>query len=289
MKRGIHLLIFGVLIFGGEVSGQSYLDKLRGYLTKPNTITQKSKVAVPANSKIDTLSLRMPLYRFQSSKCIITYGNDSITIVGSNGRFHELKPEYEGLKYQFIGYDSSNNVVYSKLISTDQNYEGGDFVVYGISLETGKSFEVAWDTANISSWFSHEYRFSPDMSYLLKAGDKNYDASYSDDPEGYGWSLTNTKTGKETFFKLKRYHEFVYDLMWVDNSSFTYMYVKIPFHAGFVYDMDYKYYHSLMNREPIPGIVLTDEYLNTILYQKDLNFNIIHKIQYSFDYGRFKK
>lgn len=288
MTRTIYLMAIWVLVFGGEVTGQSHLEKLRSNLTDPAKIARRNPIVVPGDSDIDTLSLRMPLFRLQTPKCIVTYGNDSITIAGLNGLTYQLKPDYNGLKYEFIGYDSLNNVVYCRLVSRDRNYEGGQFAIYGSSVETGKTFVVAWDTVNISDWFSHEYRFSPDMRYLLKSGDKGYDAVYDDDPEGHGWSLTDTRTGKETFFKLKRYHEFVYDLMWVNNWSFTYSYVKIPFHAGFVYEMDYRYYKSLMDRNPMPGIVLNDEYLTTVMYEKDITFNIIKTIEYSFDYGRFK-
>ncbi len=168
----------------------------------------------------------------------------------------------ELISYKFRAYDSENGISYF-LEKRDDGY----YRFFGIKMENGNQFNVYVNDLRSRFEKMYSWKFSPDGNYLLKAGDLDNDI--------YGWSLVNLKNGQEGIARFERYEEFVTNIKWSGTDKFSYVLTKIPFKEGYKYTKDYKFYYSLVDGNPFPGVELKGDYMYPVTYVLDVKGHLI--------------
>jgi len=168
----------------------------------------------------------------------------------------------ELISYKFRAYDSENGNAYFL-----EKRDGGYFRFFGINMSTGNQFNVYVNDLKGRFEKMYYWKFSPNMDYLLKAGDLDNDI--------YGWSLVNLKNGQEGMARFERYEEFITSIKWSGVDQFSYVLTKIPFKEGYKYTKDYRFYYSLVDGNPLPGIPLKGDYLYPVTYVLDVKGHLI--------------
>ena len=236
---------------------EDYKSRLRDLLTNPDTMVIGSDVILPPNFNIKGIV----------SEDTLPSGNISTKVLLSNGSvltFNDsTSPEFDNmLAWTIKGYDSYNNVLY---IMRNESY--GFYRFFGINLYTGNEFTVYDGNPGGENDWMYEWDFSPDMKYLLKAGDL--------DNNEYGWSLVNLSNGIE-FKKLhERYFEFATEPRWIGSDRFKVSYTKLPFVEGHEYTEDYAFFYSVRDGRKFQDVLLTCDYFLSKKQIFDLNGKLI--------------
>jgi hypothetical protein len=231
----------GVLVSSQEEEMDSYLTRLNNLISDHTLLMTTQDVVLPPKFDISTIIKEDKLPSGNSITYVILKNGNTISFADSTS------PEREdgNMEYWTVrAYDINNNVLY---ILKNQSYGFYDFI--GVSLNTGNQFEVyCGNTAGDNEWM-YEHKFSPDMKYLLRAGNLY--------PNEYGWSVVNLSNGVELKKLYKQYVEFISEPWWKRDDSFRISYDRIPYVTGLEYTDDYKFYLQLKGGEAIRWSMLS--------------------------------
>lgn len=258
------------------VEYKTYRTELEKFLTCLDSIKYKSDPIVPPGNG------HLNYIEFDTSydnvvEISIRTGENSYAKFRNSLNDHDYNRD--SINFKFSAFDTKNNIIY--MTERKRN----DYLrLFGISLNTGNQFTV-YENLNKSLYDRmFTWTFSPDFKYLLKTGDLEPNQI---DGNIYGWSLVNLTDGSEGKVKYKRYKEFISNPQWIDNETFKYTLLEIPFKPGEIYTKDYRLYYALLYNEPLPdGIKM--KYLK-IIYPQVLTFNVkgylISQNMYEYDTG----
>jgi hypothetical protein len=214
---------------------------------------------------------------YWKSEAIVENGEKELRIVSDGGQkvyfrnLTKVDKKDNIIKYEFKAYDSKYRIAYIM-----ESREYGYFRIFGVSLNTGNQFNVYINSNARMYDKMYTWNFSPDFNYLLKTGDL--------DDGMYGWSIINLEDGIEGKIKFKRYQEFITKPKWIDNKTFGYTYFEIPF-KNKIYNKDYAYFYSLMNRNPLPEVELNKQNLYPVEYIIDTKGRILSEKLYEYRIG----
>ena len=254
---------------------KQYRQELELFLTSMDSIKYKTQPVVPPrNGHLNHMEFDST--NDNTIDIIISLGNDREVKFNNSLLDHDYNKD--SVNYRFAAFDSKFNIIY--LIERKKN----DYLrLFGISVITGNQFTV-YENINSSMYDRmFTWSFSPDFKYLLKTGD--LEPGHQDNL--YGWSLVNLTDGTEGKVKYKRYKEFISNPMWMDNETFRYTLLEMPFKPGEMYNRDYRLYYALLHNEPLPeGFKLK---YHKVIYPKVLTFNVkgymISENMYEYDTG----
>lgn len=253
-------------------SYKNYRNELELFLTSPDSMIYGSKPVVPPNNS-HVNYLEFDTSYDNSVEIMVRTGSDNYI------KFKNYNNDSDTVKFNFAAFDSKLCIIY---MTERKSHEY--FRLFGISLNSGNQFTV-YDKTNKSMYermFS--WKFSPDFKYLLKTGD--LEPNHPDNL--YGWSMVNLTDGSEGKVRYKRHKEFISNPEWIDNETFKYTLLEIPFKKGESYDKDYRLYYALLHDEPIPdGFKMK---YNKVLYPEVLTFTVkghlISKKMYEYQTGK---
>jgi hypothetical protein len=250
---------------------RNYRNELQLFLTCSDSMMYSETAVVPPNNS------HMSYLEFDTA-----HDNTvEITVIIGSDKYIKFKNYNNGgdsVKFNFAAFDSKMSIIY---MTERKSHEY--FRLFGISLFSGNQFTV-YDKVNKSMYermFS--WKFSPDFKYLLKTGD--LEPNHPDNL--YGWSMVNLTDGSEGKVRYKRHKEFISNPEWVDNETFKYTLLEMPFKKGELYDKDYRLYYALLNDEPLPdGFKMK---YNKVVYPEVLTFTVkgqlISKNIYEYETG----
>ena len=231
----VHTNVSGVEVTEQDQEFEIYLTKLDKLISNPETMVTTYDIVLPPKFDLNSIV----------KEDTLSSGNLNTVILLSNGKTLSFKDsinidrEDGNLeRWSVRAYDINNNVLYMM-----KNESYGFFRFFGISLNTGNEFTVYnGNPADDNDWM-YEYKFSPEMKYLAKAGDL--------DNKEYGWSVVDLSNGIESKKLYEHYVEFISEPWWKKNNEFRICYTRIPYVYGLEYKDDYKFYLSLKSGEAV--------------------------------------
>lgn len=240
-SKPVQTNIGGEAVSAKEMELDGYNSRLHNLLTIPDTMAMDYEPVIPPNFNLkDIISFKELAEGGQNTNIKLANGKevhfiDSVSLDREDG----------GLTtWNFRGYDNINKVVY---MMKKESYDF--FKLFGVSLTTGNQFTVYDGNPGSENEWMYGWSFSPDMKYLIKAGDL--------DNGEYGWSLVNLTNGIETKKLYDHYIEFIAEPWWKREGEFRIAYSRIPYVYGLEYLDDYKFYLLIKQKLPIRWFMLS--------------------------------
>jgi hypothetical protein len=237
----VHTSVLGVEVTEQDQEFEIYLTKLDRLISNPETMVTTYDIVLPP--KFDLYSI------VKDNK--LPSGNIITNVLLSNGKTLSFKDSINGDRedgnmehWSVRAYDIKNNVLYMM-----KNESYGFFRFFGISLNTGNEFTVYDGNPGGDNDWMYEYKFSPEMKFLIKAGDL--------DNKEYGWSVVDLSNGVETKKLYEQYIEFISEPWWKRDGEFRISYNRIPYVYGLEYKDDYKFYLELKDGQAIRWSMLS--------------------------------
>lgn len=252
-----YLVIFwtGISLGFSQNADSAYKARLSLFLNEADSMRNEvTSPILPEEYKIN-LSIR----RLTAERYITTILADNLKIL----QFTDEVVDHP-VFYTFDAYDDQNRIVYISEVR-----EHGFYSLFGISLATGETYTVYETTLLGGDQYIYEWKFSPDMRYLLKAGDFSY-INDSGLVNCYGWSIMDLSNFKTEIHEVEPYKSYVTDLQWINNEQFKFNLTEIPYKDDFKYKEDNNTYYSILNHDSISKEDFSLDYVPVKDYTMDL-------------------